>query len=49
MGSSDDNGRTALHYAVTQNATECIHTIIEAVVSALCCMLYYVHPGISTT
>ena len=38
MGSSDDNGRTALHYAVTQNATECIRTIIEAVVNALCCI-----------
>ena len=32
LGSSDDNGRTALHYAVTQNATHSVRVIIDTVV-----------------
>lgn len=32
LASSDDNGRTALHHAVTQNAAECARVIIDVVV-----------------
>ena len=42
LGSSDSNGRTALHYAITEGVADCAVAILNAVVCNLLLLSFFV-------